>query len=44
MLAVAAKRSEGHPNATFRQADAEIPAEDGAFDAVLCPTNDRVVL
>jgi arsenite methyltransferase len=36
MLAVAAKRSEGHPNVTFHQAGAaEIPAEDGEFDAVL---------
>jgi arsenite methyltransferase len=36
MLAVAVKRSEGHPNVTFRQAGAtEVPAEDGEFDAVL---------
>ena len=36
MLAVAARRSERHPNVTFRQAGAtEIPAENGEFDAVL---------
>jgi ubiquinone/menaquinone biosynthesis C-methylase UbiE len=36
MLAVAAARSEGHPNVTFRQAGAtEIPAGDCEFDAVL---------
>src|SRR3954452_7373102 len=36
MIAVAAKLSEGHSNATFHQAGAaEIPAEDGECDAVL---------
>jgi ubiquinone/menaquinone biosynthesis C-methylase UbiE len=34
MLAVAAQRVAGHPNATFHEADAtSLPVEDGAFDA-----------
>ncbi len=36
MLAVAAKRSEGHANASFEMADAtSLPATDGSFDAAL---------
>ena len=36
MLAVAAKRSEGHHNLTFHEADATaLPVGDGAFDAAL---------
>jgi arsenite methyltransferase len=36
MLAVAAKRSEGRGNVTFREGDAmAIPAEDGSFDRAL---------
>jgi arsenite methyltransferase len=37
MLALAARRCEGHRNVQFREADATaLPVEDGGFDAALC--------
>jgi arsenite methyltransferase len=37
MLALAARRCEGHENVTFEQADAtSLPVEDASFDAALC--------
>ncbi len=37
MLAVAAKRAEGHDNVTFHEADAtSLPVQDASFDRVLC--------
>jgi SAM-dependent methyltransferase len=37
MLALAARRCEGHPNVEFREAEAtSLPVEDGAFDGLVC--------